>query len=79
MRVSQPTATPSDALFITRNEQVSGSSSLVGSLFSPGLQVKYATRAREVASSSFYNFLRLFARRLVGISTAETKQDEVNL
>jgi hypothetical protein len=40
MEVLQPTATPQNAPVITRNEQVSGSSSLVGSYFYLHLQVK---------------------------------------
>ena len=40
---------PGSPLFLTRNEQVSGSSPLVGSLFSLDLQVK---RKRDTTPSS---------------------------
>jgi hypothetical protein len=40
MRVSHPPTTPRNALFITRNEQVSGSSPLVGSLILSRFAVK---------------------------------------
>jgi hypothetical protein len=49
MRVLQTSATPSNTLIITRNEQVSGSSPLVGSLVLVGFAGK--TPKTEEAST----------------------------